>query len=280
MHGERSDLTVPREPAQQGDPVGRVRKTFMRRVQERFFLRFHMSLILLATALSGVLTAKVLLLLHVDSIMVRYPLAVVTAYLAFFLFVKLWLKYMSSSQPLKGLDSAGDVLPDLPGFSGGSGSGGSAPTFSGGGGGSGGGGASAAFDGTAANSQAMVVPPPADAGSSSGALGSVGDAVSGIFDDDGIILIALGILLAATVGGAIYLIYIAPHILSEAAFDFLLGTSLIRSYRKMNKPDWMGSVFRDTCIPFLIVLVIAFGAAWVIHAHDPGITKISDVFGR
>jgi len=95
-----------------------MRKTFMRRVQERFFLRFHMSLILLATALSGVLTAKVLLLLHVDSIMVRYPLAVVTAYLAFFLFVKLWLKYVAASQPLKGLDSAGDVLPDLPSFSG------------------------------------------------------------------------------------------------------------------------------------------------------------------
>jgi hypothetical protein len=39
-------------------------------------------------------------------------------------------------------------------------------------------------------------------------------------------------------------------------------------------------VFRDTYLPFLIVLVIAFGAAWVIHAHDPSITKISDVFGR
>jgi hypothetical protein len=260
--------------------VGQVRKTFMRRIQERFFLRFHMSLILLATALSGVLSTTVMLHLNVDNIMVRYPLAVVFAYLAFFLFVKLWLKYMSSSQPLKGLDSAGDVLPDLPSFSGGSGSSGSAPAFSGGGGGSGGGGASAAFDGTAANSQAVVMPPSSDAGSSSGGLGSVGDAVSGVFDDDGIVLIALGILLAATVGGAVYLVYIAPHILSEAAFDFLLGTSLIRSYRKMNRPDWMGSVFKDTYMPFLIVLVIAFGAAWVIHAHDPSITKLSDVFGR
>jgi hypothetical protein len=194
--------------------------------------------------------------------------------------VKLWLKYMSSSRSIKGLDPAGDALPGLPGFSGGSGSPGSAPAFSGGGGGSGGGGATAAFDGPLANSRAMVMPPPADAGSSSGFSSSAGDSVSGIFDDDSIVLIALGILLAATLGAAIYLIYMAPHILSEAAFDFLLGTSLIRSYRKMNQPDWMGSVFKDTYLPFLLVLAIAFGAAWVIRAHDPSITKISDVFGR
>lgn len=259
--------------------AGQVRQTVMRRVQEKFFLRFHMSLILLATALTGVLSTTAMLHMNVDSIMIRYPLAVVFAYLAFFLFVKLWLQYVAAQHPLNALDSVGDLPIDLP-FPGGPGSGGSAPTYGGGGGGSGGGGASGAFDGPAANSQAMVVPPPSDAGSSSGFSSSVGDAASGIFDDDGIILIALGILLAVTAGAAIYLIYIAPQLLSEAAFDFLLGTSLIRSYRKMNQPDWMGSVFKDTYIPFLIVMAIAFCAAWVIHAYDPGITKISDVFGR
>jgi hypothetical protein len=265
--------------AAQPDHIGRARQTLMRRIQERFFLRFHMSLILLATALSGVLSAKLLLLLRVDNIVLRYPLAVVAAYLAFFCFVKLWLKYVTASQPFKGLDSAGDLLPDLPHF-GGSGSGG-APSFRGGGGGSGGGGASAAFDGPVPGAQAAVAPPSSgSSGAASGALEKAGNAVSGIFDDDGIVLIALGILLAATLGGAIYLVYIAPHILSEAAFDFLLGAGLVKSYRKMNRPDWMGSVFRDTWKPFLIVLVIAFGAAWVIHAHDPSITKLSDVFTR
>jgi hypothetical protein len=276
----KNDTQEKLNTAAQGDPAGQARKTFMRRIEERFFLRFHMSLILLATALSGVLSTTVMLHLKVENIVVRYPLAVVFAYLAFFLFVKLWLKYISSSQPLKGLDPAGDVLPDLPGFSGGSGTGGSGPAFRGGGGGSGGGGAAAAFDGPVANSQAVVVPPSDTSGSSSGFSSSAGDAVSGIFDDDGIVLIALGILLAAIFGSAIYLVYIAPHILSEAAFDFLLGTSLIRSYRKMNQPDWVGSVFRGTYIPFLIVLVIAFFAASAIHVHDPGITKLSDVFGR
>jgi hypothetical protein len=40
------------------------------------------------------------------------------------------------------------------------------------------------------------------------------------------------------------------------------------------------SVFRDAYLPFLIVPVTAFGAARVIHGHDPGITKLSDIFGR
>jgi hypothetical protein len=276
----RKDVT-PRglsEPAAQGDRMGRVRQTFMRRIQKRFFLRFHMSLILLATALSGVLSAKLMLLLHVKNIVIRYPLAVLAAYLAFFCFVKLWLRYVATTRLLKGSDSSGNILPDL----GGSGPSGAAPSFRGGGGGTGGGGgASGSFDGPVTNAQAVIVPPSSGtSGSSSGVLGKAGDAVSGGFDDDSIILIALGILLAATLGGAIYLIYIAPHILSEAAFDFLLGTSLIRSYRKMNQPDWMGSVFRDTYKPFLIVLVIAVGVAWVIHAHDPSITKLSDIFSR
>jgi len=262
--------------------AGRVRQTFMRRVQARFFLRFHMSLILLATALSGVLFTKLMLMVQVENIIIRYPLAVLAAYLAFFCYMKLWLLYLSRSNPLKGLDGAGDVLSDLPDLSFGSsggGSGGGAPSFGGGGGGSGGGGASGLFEAPGGNVQAAIVPPSSGgSGSSSGMLDGVGDAVSGIFDDDGIVLVALGILLAATVGSAVYLVYIAPHILSEAAFDFLLGTSLVRSYRKMNQPDWMGSVFRDTYKPFLVVLVIALGAAWVIHAHDPGITKISDIF--
>jgi len=261
--------------------MAREQRTFMGQVQKRFFLRFHMLLILLATALSGVLCAKLLLLLNVRNIVIRYPLAVIAAYLAFFCFVKLWLRYLTSTRPLKGINSGGDTLPDFPAISGGSGSSVSAPSFRGGGGGSGGGGASGSFDGPMTNAQAVVIPPPSETtGSSSGVLGKAGDAVSGGFDDDTIVLAALAILLAATLGGAIYLIYIAPHILSEAAFNFRLGAGLIRSYRKINHPDWIGSVFRDTYKPFLIVLVVAVGSAWVIHAHDPGITKLSDIFSR
>lgn len=87
-------------------------------------------------------------------------------------------------------------------------------------------------------------------------------------------------LLAAVFGAAIYLLYLAPHILSEAAFDCLLGANLVKRYKNVTQPDWMGHVLQDTYKPFLIVLMITVAAAWVIHAHDPSITKISDLFSR
>jgi hypothetical protein len=278
----RDNKNIP--VAQQGMQSGKRVQSFMRNLRERFFLRFHMSLILLATGLSGLLATKLLLFLQVDNIVARYPLTVLCSYLAFFLFVKLWLAYMSASQAFKGPDITGDVLSDLPNLSGG-GSGPSVelPGFGKGGGGTGGGGgATGAFDGPATNVQAAFVPPSPGAADSASGVGAVGDSASGIFDlDDGwVILAAIVVLLTAVFGSAIYLIYIAPHILSEAAFDFLLGSSLIRSYKKINHPDWMGSVFKDTYKPFLAVLLIAFAAAWVIHSVAPDITKISDLFTR
>jgi hypothetical protein len=248
----------------------------MRRIKERFFLRFHMSLILLATVLTGLLSTKLLLLVPVENIVIRYPLAVLAAYLAFFLFVKLWLAYMSAARPFNAVDTAGDVLSNLPDLTGGGGPSVDVPHFGGGGGTFDGAGAAGAFDGPVSNASADI------ASSTSGVTESssgIGDAVSGIFDfdDDGLILLVLGVLLAAIFGSAIYLIYIAPHILSEAAFDFLLGTSLIRSYKKMNQADWMGSVFHDTYKPFLAVLLITIAAAWILHANYPEVTKLSDL---
>ena len=273
---DKKSMTV----VQQGGGGKRV-QAFMRRIRERFFLRFHMSLILMATALTGLLATKLLLLAQVDNIVIRYPVAVLCAYLAFFLFVKLWLAYMTALNAFKGSDAGGNVLSDLPNLSGG-GSGGDTdvPGFGGGGGGtSGGGGASGSFDGPTTNAQVAFVPSSSGGG---GSASGVGDAVGGLGDiDEGwVILIAIGVLLAAIFGSAIYLIYIAPHILSEAAFDFLLGSSLIRSYKKVNHPDWMGSVFKDTYKPFVFVLLVSFGSAWVIHAYAPGITRITDLFTR
>lgn len=70
------------------------RHKFTTYIKERFFLRFHMSLILTATALSGLLATKVLLLLNVKEMLIRYPLAVVFSYLVFFALIKIWLLYI------------------------------------------------------------------------------------------------------------------------------------------------------------------------------------------
>ena len=66
-------------------------------------------------------------------------------------------------------------------------------------------------------------------------------------------------------------------ILSDAAFQAVLSTSLIRRMKKMSDPDWMGSVFRATAVPFLVVLVSAVAAAWTVHHAYPQAAKISEV---
>jgi hypothetical protein len=73
------------------------------------------------------------------------------------------------------------------------------------------------------------------------------------------------------------MIYDAPFILSEAAFQVVLAASLVKSSRAMNEPDWIGSVFRTTWIPFGLSLLLAWIGALVIHAYYPGVTRISEL---
>lgn len=261
----------------------RRKEKFTKFLRERFFLRFHMSLILTGTALSGLIASWALLHLHVNSMLVRYPIAVLCSYLAFFGFIKLWLLYMTSSgSSRKSADSfienadVVNIIPDT--FS----AGGRLPDslpFGGGGGQFQGGGASGIFDhGAAAVEEAL----PDAASSAAEAAGSstadaVGDAASGVFEDAGIVLIILGLLLAIVFGAGLYLVYAAPSILAEAAFEFLLAASLVKSMKGMDNPDWMGSVFGATVIPFFVVLLMALAAAGVAHSVYPGVTKMSEV---
>ena len=91
--------------------------------RKRFFLRLHMFLILTATALTGLLASKALLMIHLRSMLIRYPAAVLISYLAFLFFIKLWLCYISE-QRNKGnrgskanslLDTVGDAIDVVPG---------------------------------------------------------------------------------------------------------------------------------------------------------------------
>ncbi len=57
---------------------------FTERFKKRIPLRLHMTLILLATGLSGLMTTRSLLATGVESIVIRYPLAVLFSYLVYF----------------------------------------------------------------------------------------------------------------------------------------------------------------------------------------------------
>ncbi|MBK7331876.1 MAG: hypothetical protein IPI87_05605 [Betaproteobacteria bacterium] len=142
---------APGEASAQARSVALVarREALERSLAGRFWLRFHASVMIAGTFATGFLANAAMLALPVPSVWLRWPLAVLAGYGAFFVLVRLWLAYVGI-KPLFGrarnLDERerdGGWSVDLPiGTGGGSGGG----SFGGGGGGSGGAGASAAFD--------------------------------------------------------------------------------------------------------------------------------------
>lgn len=236
-----------------------------------------MTLILLATTMAGVLASKGMLAVGLHNAALRYPITVLFAYLIFFSAIKIWLWLMTdapvSSSRDTGRGSSGGI--DVPFFSGGSGPGGGG-TFDGGG-------ASADFGDTLADMASGVGDSVGDAGGVAGdVLGGAGDVVSGALDDEGgvllvIVLGLLAVLLFSVVGAGVFLIWQAPAILAEAAFNAVLATTLIRSTRKMKEPDWIGSVFKATWKPFAVVLLLAVVAGWAMHHYFPEAVRMMDV---
>ena len=239
--------------------------------------RFHMSLILFCTIFSGVLFSKIYLQLGMKGMTSRYLLVLISAYLVFLLLIKIWLSYLTSRRSLaEDMLDAVDLPSDL----------GNLPSpgeiFRGQGGDFGGGGASGAWDSVSAAAQDISSSAVESVGSavesaSEGVADTAGEAVSGIADEGAIILIPLAILFLVIFGAGAYLIYEAPVILSEAAFEFLLASSLIKGAKKMDKPDWMGSVFSATWIPLAITAVVVIIVAQIVTSHCPLAVSIKDL---
>lgn len=266
------------------------KQIFLRRFRARFFVRFHMALMLVGTALSGLLASKVLLEAGVGSMTVRYPLAVLLSYLAFFLFVKIWLWHVSAAAP-GGPDVAADGADVLLGAVDSPISPSSAveKVIRFGGGRAGGGGAGGGFDVVAGVAGRQPVPVPdaavaADASgkAAAGAADAAGEAASGLLDADELALplILLGALLAALLGAGIYMVWEAPSILPDAAFDAALAASLLRGAKRIDAPDWTAGVFRTTWKPFLWVVVVTVAFALVAGLYFPHAKKIADMFVR
>ena len=84
------------------------------------------------------------------------------------------------------------------------------------------------------------------------------------------VIVALGIA-----GIALLLIAEAPLILAEATFQFLLAAGLIRSAKKIDNPDWVGSILSRTWKPFLVVFIatILLGSCAEINCKNPTTIK-------
>jgi len=265
-----------------------LKRRLAERIRRSYFVRFHMIIILSATVISGVICSKLLSLLGVTRMPVRYGIAIILSYLLFFLFIKLWLLYIGvgrRARMKKGKGGGswwGDLIPSFRS----SGSSGGAPRFAGfGGGASGGGGSGGGFT---EGSPQIAMPVgvgdnPGVAGGSQGGGGG-GSFLDGVADigDEGILkLLAILLLVALVLSVAavgVYLIWCAPTILSDAAFHVLLVTGLSRKVRRVKESNWKMSIFKATWWGFLLVLALALAFGIVAQLYNPAAVTVRDLF--
>lgn len=267
-------------------PFLAAKKRFLTFVEDHFSVRLHMWLILLATILSGVVFNRILLRLGMTAMEMRYSLAVLISYVAFFLFLKLWFLLAveshnahDHSEPTPGSEKGKvhsarieellilDVVDAVP------------PAGSP----AGGGGIPAAMLET---QTPEPEPEPKKTASDSGigvldvldAGGTIGDIATG---SEGCAAGCFGIVLVVFLVGSIYacgvwFIIEAPAILSEGLFQVLLAGTLVRRMRQMEAPNWVGGVFSLTWKPFMIAGVLAFLVGIWAHETCPLAVRMSE----
>jgi len=237
------------------------RHRFVREIAARFFVRFHMTLIFGGAVAGGILASRWLFVSGVDALAERYALAVLGAYVVFFVLIRGWIVYVTWLAPGdSGLD-ASNLLP-RDGWRG--------ADFAGGGGRSGGGGASGTFDGGA-------LPRIENATPSSG--GRMSSATLDL-DDAWLVILAMLLFVACLGGAALWVVWQAPVILPEAAFEALLAAGLVRAARRARFGGWARGVLRSTALPFTLVLGSAVVLGWAVQHACPAATRLLDVLTR
>jgi len=242
------------------DPRRLTRATAVARMRARLlrdgFPRVQMFILVSLTGLAGFGASAGMLAAGIDTMGLRYLLAMGIAYIVFLLLLWVWLR-TSASDYLDGIDPGG--------FEGG-GSGGPIGHIDGGGGTFDGGGASANVDaGPVDDGIGAVVDKP---------LAAIGHAEEGAIPL-AVILLALGIVLSS-----LFVIWSAPLLFAEILVDALLATGLYRRLRRLDARHWMGSALRRTWIPFVLTTLVVAGAGWTMQAHAPEARSLGDVIGR
>lgn len=246
-------------------------RRLMGQLESDSFPRLQMFFLVSLTGLAGLTSSFALLHSGVDTMLLRYPLAVGCAYLVFLFLLWLWLR-----------TSAGDYADaptDFPQF-GGSGDGTPAgidhePVFSGGGGDYGGGGASGSFQ----MDESLPAPslPQVDIPGGDSVGETVGEVIGGA--DEGAVPLVIALLVFALVAAllfaTLYLVYLAPALFAELLVDGALSASLYRRMRGLQTRHWLESALRRTVLPFAVTALglgaIGFGfQAYAPDAHTLG----------
>lgn len=237
-------------------PRSITRATAVRRMRARLlregFPRVQMFILVSLTGLAGFIASAAMLAAGIDTMALRYMLAMGVAYLVFLLLLWLWLR-----------TSAADYLDLMPL----DGAGGSpcASEFAGGGGSFDGGGASGnvefAIDDSDSAVDAVLDKPLA-------AVGEVDETAIPLV----VILLALGIALSS-----LFVVWSAPILFAEILVDALLAAGLYRRLRVLEPQHWMLAALRRTILPFVLTTATVAAAGWGMQAYAPDARSLGEV---
>jgi hypothetical protein len=73
------------------------------------------------------------------------------------------------------------------------------------------------------------------------------------------------------------MVWQAPVILPEAAFEALLAAGLVKAAHRSEARGWTRGVLKSTVIPFALVLAAASFAGWAAQRACPAATRLIDV---
>jgi len=223
--------------------------------------RMQMSLILGLTGLAGLLTSFSLLHVGITWMWVRYCVAILVAYCAFLLLLRLWLWLQRQSWDVKVDPTAIDIYPSTATDQGGG--------FQFGGGGDfGGGGAGGSWAESAASS-------PPSGGS------SFAESISIDLDLEEGWLVVLAIV--AIIGGLVasfYIIYIAPALLAEILVDGALVAGLYKRVKPIEQRNWLRAAVRRTIVPAILAAIFFTVAGYGLQKAVPEARTIGEVWSQ
>lgn len=219
-------------------------------LERRRHPRLAVGLIAVLTGFAALAASALLLHLGTAAMWLRYPIAVMVAWLVCVGLLWVWLRREHKD---------GDV-PDFPGS--GSSSGGDLPGgYSGGGGRFGGGGASGDYAPATAET---------DAGASSEVASGAVELAGGVVGEGCGVVVAVGLVLAAVAVAGWWLLSFAPVLATELVIDAFLAAVLYRRLRRDGGPYLLHAIVRRTGRPFAgIALASAVIGIWAaVQAPD------------
>lgn len=260
-----------------GENDAKARQKLASWLTQKFFVRFHITLILAFSIAVGLLATRFFFHLGLETMHWRWPIALLAAYVAFLAAVRVWLAYIGLGRYLS-RDTDWSELANCDFSSSGNPSGGSAfdeiatgvTKAAGQQGHFGGGGASGDFSTGISSELANTGNACADAPVSGFSLPNIDLDAGG---DDGclpvVILAIVVALLAAVFGVGIYVVWQAPLLLAEVAFEAALAAGLVRAARRVDEPGWIGGAISASWKPFIVILLFSMVVAALGEKYAP-----------